>query len=81
MKQSPSLQDFYLNQVMKEKVPVVIYLVNGVQLRGVVSGFDNFTVLFETDGKSELIYKHAVSTISPQSNMNIGWQARSQPEI
>ena len=60
-----NLQDGFLNQVRKEGIPVTIYLVNGFQLRGVVRGFDNFTVILESDGKQELVYKHAVSTIIP----------------
>ena len=60
------LQDVYLNQIRKEHIPVIIYLVNGVQLRGLVRAFDNFTVLLENDGKHDLIYKHAISTITPQ---------------
>jgi len=61
-----NLQDSFLNQIRKENnLPVVIYLVNGFQLRGVVKGFDNFTVVIENDGKQQLVYKHAISTITP----------------
>lgn len=60
-----NLQDSFLNQVRKENVPVIIYLVNGFQLRGSVKGFDNFTVIIENDGKQQLVYKHAISTITP----------------
>ena len=60
------LQDFYLNQIRKEHIPVIIYLINGVQLRGLIRAFDNFTVLLESDGRNDLIYKHAISTITPQ---------------
>lgn len=60
-----NLQDSFLNQVRKENVPVIIYLVNGFQLRGSVRGFDNFTVIIENDGKQQLVYKHAISTITP----------------
>jgi host factor-I protein len=60
-----NLQDAFLNQVRKENVPVTIYLVNGFQLRGVVRGFDNFTVILESEGKQMMVYKHAISTISP----------------
>lgn len=60
-----NLQDSFLNQVRKENVAVVIYLVNGFQLRGFVKGFDNFTVIIENDGKQQLVYKHAISTITP----------------
>ncbi len=61
-----NLQDSFLNQIRKENnLPVIIYLVNGFQLRGVVKGFDNFTVIIENDGKQQLVYKHAISTITP----------------
>lgn len=60
-----NLQDGFLNQVRKENIPVTVYLVNGFQLRGLVRGFDNFTVILDNDGKQELVYKHAISTIIP----------------
>jgi host factor-I protein len=66
-----NLQDSFLNHVRKESLPVVIYLVNGFQIRGLVRGFDNFTVIIENDGKQQLVYKHAVSTISPAANITI----------
>jgi host factor-I protein len=61
-----SLQDSYLAEIRQQGVAVTIYLVNGFQLRGVVKGFDPFTILIEYERKTHLIYKHAVSTISPQ---------------
>ena len=60
-----NLQDSFLNQIRKENIPVIIYLANGFQLRGAVKGFDNFTVILENDGKQQLVYKHAISTITP----------------
>ncbi|PKM47809.1 MAG: RNA chaperone Hfq [Firmicutes bacterium HGW-Firmicutes-8] len=60
-----NLQDSFLNQVRKENVPVTIYLVNGFQLKGIVRGFDNFTVILEYEGKQQMVYKHAISTITP----------------
>ena len=60
-----SLQDKFLNQVRKEKIPVTIFLVNGVKLQGVVTWFDNFCVLLKRDSQSQLVYKHAISTIMP----------------
>jgi host factor-I protein len=65
MRQTP-IQDVYLAEVKRQAVPVVIYLVNGFQLRGVVRGYDPFTIVLEFEHKTHLIYKHAVSTISPQ---------------
>lgn len=60
-----NLQDAFLNQVRKEKIMVTIYMVNGFQIKGVVKGFDNFTLIVEMDSRQQLIYKHAISTISP----------------
>ncbi len=59
------LQDVFLNQVRKEHVMVTIHLTNGYQIKGTVKGFDNFTIILDSDGKQLMIYKHAVSTISP----------------
>jgi len=61
----PALQDAYLAEVKRQGVQVVVYLVNGFQLRGTVKGFDAFTIVLEYEHRSHLIYKHAVSTISP----------------
>ena len=60
-----NLQDGVLNQVRKEGIAVTIFLINGFQVRGLVKGFDNFTIILDSDGKQEMIYKHAVSTIIP----------------
>ncbi|HHU32295.1 MAG: RNA chaperone Hfq [Zhaonellaceae bacterium] len=60
-----NLQDAFLNQVRKENLLVTIFLVNGFQLKGIVRGFDNFTVVLDTDGKQQMVYKHAISTIVP----------------
>ncbi|MDN5276788.1 MAG: host factor-I protein [Clostridiales bacterium] len=59
------LQDAYLNQLRKERIPVTIHLINGFQLKGLIKGFDNFIILFESEGKQMMIYKHAVSTVTP----------------
>jgi host factor-I protein len=68
-KQPVNIQDTFLNQVRKEKIPVTVYLVNGFQIRGMVKAFDNFTVMLETDGKQQMIYKHAISTFMPVRNV------------
>lgn len=60
-----NLQDVFLNQARKNKISVAIHLVNGFQLKGYVKGFDNFTIILDSDGKQIMIYKHAVSTITP----------------
>jgi host factor-I protein len=62
------LQDAYLTEVKRQAVPVTVYLVNGFQLRGLVRGFDAFTIVLEYEQRHHLIYKHAVSTISPQGS-------------
>jgi host factor-I protein len=72
-KNTIKLQDIFLNQIRKEHIAVTIYLVNGFQLRGVVRGFDNFTVVLENESKQQqLIYKHAISTISPVKTIIFG---------
>ncbi len=60
-----NLQDAILKEVRREKVPVTLFLMNGFQLRGTVSGYDNFVVVLITDGKQQMIYKHAISTLVP----------------
>jgi host factor-I protein len=60
-----NLQDSFLNHVRKQKVPVTIFLVNGVKLQGVITWFDNFCLLLRRDAQSQLVYKHAISTILP----------------
>ncbi|MFZ5639143.1 MAG: RNA chaperone Hfq [Bacillota bacterium] len=65
-----NLQDAFLNQVRKENIQVTIYLVNGFQLKGLVRGFDNFTVILEFEGKQQMVYKHAISTIAPFKSVN-----------
>lgn len=65
IKQSNNLQDIFLNNARKSKILVSIYLVNGFQLRGTVKGFDNFTVILDSEGKQMLVYKHSITTINP----------------
>ena len=60
-----NLQDTFLNQVRKEGIPVTIHLVNGFQIKGMVRGFDNFVVMVDAMGRQQMIYKHAISTITP----------------
>lgn len=66
-----NLQDHFLNQVRKEGMPVTIFLLNGYQIKGVVRGFDNFTVVMDSDNKQQLIYKHAISTIIPYRSVTL----------
>lgn len=76
-----NLQDSFLNQVRKENVPVIIYLVNGFQLRGAVKGFDNFTVIIENDGKQQLVYKHAISTITPFRPLTNNYERKEDSKL
>ncbi|AFV01636.1 RNA-binding protein Hfq [Dehalobacter sp. DCA] len=72
MNKSPiNLQDVFLNQIRKDNIPVTIYLVNGFQLKGLVKGFDNFTVVLDYEGKQQMVYKHAISTIMPMRQVNL----------
>ena len=64
-KQQSNLQDIFLNNARKDKIQLTIHLLNGFQLKGIVKGFDNFTVILECDNKQMLIYKHSISTITP----------------
>lgn len=66
-----NLQDVFLNAARKDKRPVTIYLMNGFQFRGIVKGFDNFTIVLDNEGKQSLVYKHAVSTIIPTRSVNL----------
>lgn len=71
-----NLQDSFLNQVRKDNIPVTIYLVNGFQLKGVVRGFDNFTVIIEFEGKQQMVYKHAISTVMPFKQINLNYEPK-----
>ena len=65
MQKTQNLQDLFLNQTRRDRQTVTLFLMNGFQMRGIVRGFDSFTVVLETDGKQQLIYKHAISTLVP----------------
>lgn len=71
MRGTINLQDAFLNQARKENMLTTVFLVNGYQIKGVVRSFDNFTLLLEVEGKQQLVYKHAVSTIIPVRNLNL----------
>ena len=65
MSDTITLQDAILKEVKRDKVPVTLFLMNGFQLRGIITGFDSFVVVLVTDGKQQMIYKHAISTLAP----------------
>ena len=80
MKNIINLQDVFLNQVRKEHVPITIYLINGFQIKGFVKGFDSYTIVLDSEGKQHLIYKHAVSTITPLKAINFNSSAKKPAE-
>ena len=65
MSEQTNLQEAILQETCREKVPVTLFLMNGFQLRGIITGFDAFVVVLVTDGKQQMIYKHAISTLAP----------------
>ena len=71
MKKIANLQDLFLLTARRERVSVTVFLVNGFQMRGIVTGFDSFVVVLESDGKQQMLYKHAISTIVPVSPMDL----------
>jgi len=80
VEKSQNVQDVFLNHVRKNKMPVTIFLVNGVKLQGVISWFDNFSVLLRRDGHAQLVYKHAISTVMPASPVHLFDSAKEGEE-
>ena len=75
MSKSPNLQDVFLASVRRTETPATLFLMNGFQMRGVITGFDSFTVVLTADGKQNLIYKHAISTVSPAREVDLAeWE-------
>ena len=72
MAYTENYQDQFLNQTRKNRTPLTVFLMNGFQLRGVATGFDSFTLVLDSDGKQQLIYKHAISTIVPARPIALG---------
>lgn len=77
---SQNVQDVFLNHIRKQKIPVTIFLVNGVKLQGIVTWFDNFSVLLRRDAHSQLVYKHAISTIMPTVPVSLFEGSRESEE-
>ena len=67
---SQNVQEIFLNSIRKEKIPVTVFLINGVKLQGIVTWFDNFSVLLKREAHVQLVYKHAISTIMPAEPVN-----------
>ena len=69
MQKQQNLQDHFLNQARRDRTPVTVFLMNGFQLRGTIRGFDAFVVIVESEGRQQMIYKHAISTVAPARPM------------
>lgn len=82
MKSQLNLQDNLLNEVRKKHIPVIVYLMNGFQIKGEVIGFDNFTIILDSENKEQLIYKHAISTIAPQKEIEgiLAWKNKGNKD-
>ena len=78
---SQNLQDVFLNHIRKNKTPVTIFLVNGVKLQGIVTWFDNFLVLLRRDHHSQLVYKHAISTVMPTGPIQLFEQDKEAEQV
>ena len=78
MKKIANLQDLFLLSARRERVSVTVFLVNGFQMRGVVTGFDSFVVMLESDGKQQKLYKHAISTIVPLRPISLHEEAEQE---
>ena len=74
MQKTQNLQDTFLNYIRRDKIPVTLFLMNGFQLRGVVRSFDSFVVLIDADGRQQMIYKHAISTVAPARPVSLELQ-------
>ena len=77
---SQNVQDVFLNHIRKNKVPVTIFLVNGVKLQGIITWFDNFSVLLRREAHSQLVYKHAISTVMPTAPVQLFEPPREEAE-
>ena len=71
MQKTENYQDQFLNQARRDRTPLTVFLMNGFQMRGIVTGFDSFVILLQSDGKQQMIYKHAVSTMTPSNNVRM----------
>lgn len=71
MQTKANLQDIFLLRAKRDKVPVTMFLMNGFQMRGIITGYDTFVVILDSDGRQQVIYKHAISTIAPIKNMDL----------
>ncbi len=80
MNKTVNLQDVFLNTLRKERIDVTMYLTNGFQIKGVIRGYDSFVIMIESDGRQQVVYKHAVSTISPSRPVNLNVNREEQED-
>lgn len=80
MNRSINIQDMFLNQLRKDSIPVTVYLTNGFQIRGVIRAFDNFTIVIDSEGRQQMVYKHAISTFMPQRNVSLVQEQNQSPQ-
>ncbi|MBM3518192.1 MAG: RNA chaperone Hfq [Alphaproteobacteria bacterium] len=78
---SQNLQDVFLNFIRKNKLPVTVFLLNGVKLQGVITWFDNFCILLRRDGHAQLVYKHAISTVMPAAPVQLYEPEEAEAEV
>lgn len=71
MNKSVNIQDNFLNQLRKDNIPVTVYLTNGFQIRGLLKAFDNFTIIIDSEGRQQMVYKHAISTFTPLRSVSL----------
>ena len=79
MQTKANLQDLFLLRARRDKLPVTMFLMNGFQMHGVISGYDSFVVVLDSDGKQQMIYKHAISTIVPERPIPLTTPGEGQP--
>lgn len=80
MNAQKNLQDTFLNEARRKAVPLTVFLVNGFQMKGTLAGYDGFTITLMSEGRQQLIYKHAISTVCPARRMELGEDARDAVE-
>jgi host factor-I protein len=78
MNKSINIQDTFLNTLRKEGIPVTVYLTNGFQIRGTIKAFDNFTIIIDSEGRQQMVYKHAISTFTPQRPVSLIQEQQQQ---
>ena len=78
MHNKANLQDIFLLQAKRDKLPVTMFLMNGFQMRGVITGFDAFVVILDSEGRQQVIYKHAISTIAPVRPVDLSGEAEKK---